>query len=768
MIKMNGRIISLAVILAMILTSFGAVSLGLDDIGTTNSDDYVPGELLVGFTDEIDVSKLEVGGNDPVLGFKVIEVLDSINVVLVEVPEGKEDLFISRYQASALVEYAETNGIVRLSYPDDPGWERQWGPKNIKCPEPGGWSGAGTTSTVIAIIDTGVDLDHEDLENRLWKDNLGRHGKDCFNNDFNPDDDNGHGTHCAGIAAAITDNGKGIAGVAGEAPVKIMAVKVLGGDGSGTHGTVAAGINYAANNGADVISLSLGGSSSSTTVKSACKAAYNKDIVIVAAAGNDGVTTKHYPAGYDDYVIAVAAINSDNERAYFSNYGDWVDIAAPGVNILSCFKGGGYDSFSGTSMACPHVAGVAALGKTRTGWDLDKIWEKLEECADDVVGDFVSWGKVDATYDYGGEEEPPSEIKVEVTIHEIEQKDRIDWDEGFPGYGDGRPGELFYDLKTVSSEEVRHRYNFDFTSALMNNISEAGIKYYKHDWRHSDTWGMGGGGLTYCFDVYGKDSTMDISIKLMDDDETSNNIWDFGNDVSDISSRPAGNSNDDGKTFRTTYDLVTDALDEDKDESEPTGSEYFPRYTDGGMDGTDGPENDLNPLEWGIDDARLEFSISDNYIFDDYEPGLADNLVLNFGNQRNEAVITQSLRIDNRAPDDPLGLEHDDLTWDADEGLHWLTLDKESGTIKAGEASHINVKVECEHLNKGENSALFWLKDENNNRVEVKVVINVAKAKTHNLPFYEILQSRFPQLFKLLSSLPILQLIQNIPQFFNK
>jgi len=586
---MQGKILSLTVLVLMVIGSFGATSLESKD--NVKSNEYVSGEVIVGFTDEIDVDELQLKDNDPVLGCKIIQIIKSINVVVVKVEQGKEDLFISRYQKSSLVKYAELNEIVQaLDYPNDPAWSKQWGPKNILCPE--GWPGAGSENTVIAIIDTGVDIDHEDLASRLTT-----NGYDFVNNDDNPDDDYGHGTHCAGIAAAITNNGKGIAGVVGESPVKIMGVKVLGSSGSGSYGNVAAGIDYAAQNGADIISMSLGGSSSQT-IKNACKSASDAGVVLVAAAGNDGVTSKFYPAGYDDYVIAVAAISSNNDRAHFSNYGDWVDIAAPGVDIYSTYKGNEYISADGTSMACPHVAGVAALGKTR-GWSRDRIWQELESCADEVNGDFVNWGKVDATYD--GNNDPPDDFKIEVTLHKITQKDDIDFD---PPAGDGAEPELYYEITTVSSGKDQARANFDYSSSEKGSMGDVGIKYYENNWKHRKTWNMGSSGLTHGFNIYGGDTTMDITIKLMDSDW----IW---HDLADISSRNPDQEidGDDGRIFRVTYNLITDELTGDK--SVATDSGYFPRYTDGGKwDGTDGGE----PI-WDLkqDDAYLEFSISDTY-----------------------------------------------------------------------------------------------------------------------------------------------------------
>jgi subtilisin family serine protease len=203
----------------------------------------------------------------------------------------------------------------------------------------------------VAVVDTGVDYNHEDLYGRVIK------GYDFVNSDSDPMDDQGHGTHCAGIIGATLNNGVGIAGLA---QVSIMAVKVLDYQGSGYYSWIANGIKYAVDNGADVISMSLGGPSDSTTMKDACDYAWSKGVLVVAAAGNDYGGPVSYPAKYDS-VMAVSAIDSSNLLASYSNVGPEIEVCAPGSSVLSCYPGDQYKSMSGTSMACPHVAGVAGL-----------------------------------------------------------------------------------------------------------------------------------------------------------------------------------------------------------------------------------------------------------------------------------------------------------------------------------------------------------------------------------------------------------------------
>ncbi|MFB6194373.1 MAG: S8 family peptidase [Halobaculum sp.] len=226
----------------------------------------------------------------------------------------------------------------------------------------------------IAIIDTGIDRDHEDLQA-----NLGT-GKD-FTSSGGWNDDNGHGTHCAGIADAI-DNSTGVVGVATEAT--LHAAKVLESDGSGTFSDVAAGIEWTANQGYDVGSLSLGASSSTSTLKDACQYAYDNGVLLVAAAGNSGPCTDcvGYPAAYST-VIAVSATDSNDDLASFSSTGPEVELAAPGVNVLSTYNDGGYTELSGTSMSCPHVSGAGAQ-LMANGYTNKEARTQLQDTAEDI------------------------------------------------------------------------------------------------------------------------------------------------------------------------------------------------------------------------------------------------------------------------------------------------------------------------------------------------------------------------------------------------
>tara|TARA_Y100001968_G_scaffold216672_1_gene199422 strand:- start:3449 stop:4957 length:1509 start_codon:yes stop_codon:yes gene_type:complete len=221
----------------------------------------------------------------------------------------------------------------------------------------------GNSDIVIAIIDTGVDLDHPDLIANIVP------GYNFINEDLSPDDEFDHGTPCAGIAAAIINNDIGIAGVCPEC--SIMSVKVLDDNGFGDWGVIANGIVWASDNGADVISLSLGGAQFQEALESAVNYSVANGSVAIAASGNINTQMDFYPASYEQ-CIAVGAMSPCNERKnpsscdgenfWGSTYGDQIDVVAPGVRIFSTGKRAGYwTEFNGTSSACPHVAGIAGL-----------------------------------------------------------------------------------------------------------------------------------------------------------------------------------------------------------------------------------------------------------------------------------------------------------------------------------------------------------------------------------------------------------------------
>ncbi len=310
--------------------------------------------------------------------------IPQIDVYMVRFPKGWPPADMIRALQRALhARFIEPDTYITAfdTVPNDPKYRDQWHHRKVQNPK--AWDVTqGEPSVVVAIVDTGVDLQHQDLKDRLsprstWY--------DFGDGDTNPQDTNGHGTHVAGIVAATGNNRVGVTGMGWR--LTIMPVKVFPDNSdSTTTSKIAQGITHATDKGADIINLSLGGSSASNTLRDAVNYAYNHGVVVVAAAGNNNSESRTYPAAFD-HVIAVAATDKNDKKAEFSNYGDWVDIAAPGVGIVSTYltSKGEYASMSGTSMASPVVAGAAALVKSlHPNWTPDQVEQQLEDGADSI------------------------------------------------------------------------------------------------------------------------------------------------------------------------------------------------------------------------------------------------------------------------------------------------------------------------------------------------------------------------------------------------
>lgn len=282
---------------------------------------------------------------------------------------------LAAWRARPDVESAEADWVVRAAtIPNDSYFGQQWAHRNTgQYPAYGtsdcdidseqAWDiSTGSSDVVIAIIDTGVDLNHPDLQSKIVP------GYDFVNNDANADDDHMHGTACASLAAASTNNASGMAGVDWNA--RIMPLKALDDEGYGSTSDIIASVNWARTNGADVISMSLGGGSYSSTFNTAINNAFSAGIVVVSATGNDNESSISYPAGYANS-MAVGALSPCNERKtpsscdgewwWGSNYGTGIDVMAPGVLLRSATINGYILNMNGTSGATPHVAGVAGL-----------------------------------------------------------------------------------------------------------------------------------------------------------------------------------------------------------------------------------------------------------------------------------------------------------------------------------------------------------------------------------------------------------------------
>lgn len=249
--------------------------------------------------------------------------------------------------------------------PNDPLLNQLWGMKNIGAMQV--WPDINQSPNVIvAVIDTGVDYQHPDLKDNMWSSRNGSHGYDFFDDDEDPMDEQDHGTHCAGTIAGMGDNGVGVVGVNWK--TRIMAMRFLGPDGSGSTSDAVKCIDWAVANGAHILSNSWSGPDTSPELAEAITRAMNKGVLFVAAAGNtegghNNDTSPYYPASHKQpNIITVAAIDVNNAAGSFTHFGKTsVDIGAPGVGIVSTVRNGKYAKFDGTSMACPHVAGAAAL-----------------------------------------------------------------------------------------------------------------------------------------------------------------------------------------------------------------------------------------------------------------------------------------------------------------------------------------------------------------------------------------------------------------------
>lgn len=406
----------------LLIASFIIFLLGLfnffsSSVKAQDNNSHVSGQVLVKFKDG--VSQAEKNNLLRNNRAKVVSKIDALEVLVLQVPQTAEEKVVIALSRNPHVEYAELDYIAEAFFvpfvPNDTYFAgNQWGLENtgqaikgatgIVDADIDGPTAWGTTQgrVKVAILDTGIDQDHEDLSVKIV-DKV----KDQKNFTDSPTDDDlyGHGTHVGGIVAAVTNNNIGVAG--GCPNCQLMNGKVLNDSGSGAYSWVAGGIIWAADNGAKVINMSLGGSVRSITLERAVNYAWNKDVVVVAAAGNSGNPSKTYPAAYTN-AIAVAATNNQDQKASFSSYGaKWVDVAAPGENIFSTFPNHpykinqslGYDFGSGTSMATPMTSAVAALIWSVPAYNSAvSVRNRLESTADKITGTGTYWsaGRVNA------------------------------------------------------------------------------------------------------------------------------------------------------------------------------------------------------------------------------------------------------------------------------------------------------------------------------------------------------------------------------------
>jgi subtilisin family serine protease len=343
------------------------------------------------------------GENDQVKG----EATDKEGLNRIYTIEFKSDKDISsvikEYSSDPNIEYAEPDYQVTTQVdPNDPyyasrgswgqSYDDLWGIKKIQSAS--AWdTSTGSRNVVVGVIDTGVDYTNPELAANMWTDGSGHYGYDFYNNDSDPMDDHAHGTHCSGTIGALGNNNLGVVGVNWQ--VKIMALKFLSSGGSGYTSDAVSAINYAVDNGANVLSNSWGGGGFNQSLQDAINYAYSHNVSFIAAAGNSNTNAANfYPCSYNN-VVCIAATDYQDQKASFSSYGNTVDLSAPGVDILSLKSSyasyscttvaGNYCRMSGTSMATPHVAGLAALVlSANPGITPDQVQQMMQNGVDDL------------------------------------------------------------------------------------------------------------------------------------------------------------------------------------------------------------------------------------------------------------------------------------------------------------------------------------------------------------------------------------------------
>ena len=318
--------------------------------------------------------------------------LDALRVSVLTVDPARRDQIQKALEESGLFEFVEPDYLAHVANtPNDPLYTNQWHLPQIEAPSAWNFT-TGSTSVPIAMIDSGVDPTHPDLAPKISG------GWNFLTNSATITDTMGHGTQTAGTAAAIGNNGIGVAGVSWLSP--IMPLIVVDSTGYASYSNIASAITYAAQHGVRIVNISIGGTSSSSVMQSAITNAWNMGTVVFASAGNGGMNAPYYPAGCQ-YAVAVGATDSNNAWQSFSNYGTFLSVVAPGVNIYTTAYGGGYTSDSGTSFSSPIAAGVGALMLSESpGLSAATLVSMLESTATDLgtpgYDQYYGWGLVNA------------------------------------------------------------------------------------------------------------------------------------------------------------------------------------------------------------------------------------------------------------------------------------------------------------------------------------------------------------------------------------
>lgn len=384
---------SLGVLLLIIFAVLGFLkNPSTSGVKGTATGSTAPNEVIIKY--KVGVSENDKERLRKTRNAQVRQKIDKLRAEVIKVQTGTVEEAIREYSSNPIVEYAEPNYKANaFAVSNDSSLSQQWGLFKIDAAESGNQSAwdltTGTSSVKIAVLDTGIEESHSDLAGKVV-------GSANFTTTTNANDLHGHGTHVAGIASASTNNVSGVAGTGYNSV--LLNGKVLADDGSGYYSWIANGIIWAADQGAQVINMSLGGASSSQVLQDAVNYAWGKGSVIVAAAGNLSSSAESYPGAYPN-VIAVGATDNNDNKASYSNYGSWVDVAAPGSSIYSTYKGNTYASMSGTSMATPFTSGVASLVWSKGICSTNIcVRDQVEKTADNIAGTGTSWayGRINA------------------------------------------------------------------------------------------------------------------------------------------------------------------------------------------------------------------------------------------------------------------------------------------------------------------------------------------------------------------------------------
>ena len=378
------RVYGVILLLALVIAAAATNLQGTNAVGNSVLDiKRATGRLVVGFKPGA-AMMISIQAARSVLS------IPALNASVFEVPEDLIQSVAQTLSKNPNVRYVEYDAILAAQFvPNDPLYSSQWGHKKINMES--AWdTQQGVASVLVAVVDTGIDYNHPDIAP-----NYQAGGWNWIMGTNDPMDDNGHGTFVSGIIAARINNGLGIAGIAN---VRVLAEKSLDMTGSGTLSLAAEALVHAADLGAKIINNSYGTYANSILLHDAIAYAYSRGALLIAAAGNDNTDVPMFPASYPE-VVSVAATDQNDHKAPFSNYGPYIELSAPGVQILSTQLGGSYQYLGGTSASSAYVSGVAALTLSQfSSLTRDQLRSRLRESTVNIGPSiYFGNGRIDAS-----------------------------------------------------------------------------------------------------------------------------------------------------------------------------------------------------------------------------------------------------------------------------------------------------------------------------------------------------------------------------------